>query len=609
LLLSAGCTLQPALRPSASERAWGPPQATAPALAVIHDDPLDNPKGFIALSVTGAGFGRPSGGPHLECGWPGSGTFLEVMHDGAVSRFSSRDRRVPVWNDTQVVVKLPSGVRNARVRVCTPKGATPFVPVVYYAYDHFAVPLTEGTNPAPLAVTVDAQHRVWVNQEFHLDLKYLEPATGTFTVLDIPKPPDPGPFAMTVVGDQATQISQNGEAIVSDPSGRIWFTQGGGEPYDGTYPDHSRVVSYDPNAAEDRFHVYNVPGNRNGVMGVTWDAPRRRVWFTQVARSSPDSVGVDLWRARLTSFDPERIPSDGTFDFSTTAVCLAAPAADQPGVCSNSQRPCLTASDCVLTEQICRPDTTDDRSCYRQYELPMTARTYMPGHVAVHPDGSIWYTAFWGGNHIGRLEPDTATFSLFPLPKPRGESQCHYEDCACLTPPVDPACLPCCQLLLFGTGPWDIKVAPTGDLLFTEYFNGAVGRFRIAELGNPACAALAEGGTNPCIDERMVAPEGMQVHSLAIDHEHNVWFTQSGPMSDPSATTSVGYVTAGWGSFVVMPPLSLYPFFNRTGEYCPTEVGAFVSFIGAGISIDPDTGDIWFADYCRKRLGRLRRLR
>ena len=52
-----------------------------------------------------------------------------------------------------------------------------------------------------------------------------------------------------------------------------------------------------------------------------------------------------------------------------------------------------------------------------------------------------------------------------------------------------------------------------------------------------------------------------------------------------------------------MPPLSLYPFFNTTGEYCSTEVGAFVSFTGAGITIDPDTGDIWFADYCRKRLG------
>ena len=106
----------------------------------------------------------------------------------------------------------------------------------------------------------------------------------------------------------------------------------------------------------------------------------------------------------------------------------------------------------------------------------------------------------------------------------------------------------------------------------------------------------------------VVAPPGLRVHSLALDHAQNVWFTQDGPISDTSARTSVGYVLADWSGYVLLPPLSLYPFFNSDGSYCQTDPQGFVSFTGAGISIDPDTQAIWFADYCRKRLGRLRRV-
>ena len=333
-----------------------------------------------------------------------------------------------------------------------------------------------------------------------------------------------------------TQISQNGEAIATDQDGRIWFTQGGGEPYDGAYPDHSRVVSYDPQAgAGDGFRVYNVPGDRNGVIGVAWDTGRRRVWFTQVARRSTDAPPVTLVRARLTSFDPERIPFDGHFDFSTTATCNTAPDRNGLGTCSNAPaQPCVSADDCVLADWICPPGSADDSRCYREYELPEAAHTYMPAHVIVHSDGSVWYTAYWSGNHIGRLDPESGTFSLFPLAAPRGQEQCDYLACACFTNAMPPDCSSCCTLWMFGAGSWDITVSSVGDVLFTEYVNGAVGRFRIAELDNPACAALDERGKNPCIDERVVTPDGLQVHSLALDRDQNVWFTQGGPMSDPN---------------------------------------------------------------------------
>jgi hypothetical protein len=240
--------------------------------------------------------------------------------------------------------------------------------------------------------------------------------------------------------------------------------------------------------------------------------------------------------------------------------------------------------------------------------LPEAAETFLPGHVAVHPaDGSIWYASYWGGNHLGRLDPDTGVFTLFPLPAPRAPAGCDSSACVCSTAHMKPECLSCCIHLLFGAGPWDLEVTNAGDVAFTEFHAGAVGRFRLSELHNPACTVLDAGGQNPCIDELVVTSPGLRVHSLALDRDQNVWFTQDGPISGASARMSLGYVLPDWKGYVLLPPLSLYPFFNSNGGYCHTDPQAFVSFTGAGIAIDPDTQAIWFADYCRKRLGRLRR--
>jgi streptogramin lyase len=579
--------------------------------ALIHDDPADNPDGFVALSISGVGFGRPASGPGRECGWPHSGAFLEVSDDTQHVRVPSTDRQIVSWQHDHIVVKLRAKWRAARVRVCAVTGASDPVGIAYYTYDHYDLPPTADTNPGPLAVGVDAQHRVWINEEFHLELKYFDPSTDRFTQLPIPAPPDSGPFALTLFGEQRTQISQSGEALVVDPSGRIWITQGGAEPYAGTLPDHSRVVSYDPHdSSGDGFRIYNIPGDHNGVFGLAWDAQRRRVWFTEAARQSAGMPPVVAQRARLVSFDPERIAFDNHFDFTPSATCRAA-APTQPGRCSNATwRACFTADDCVLAEQVCAPDVTDDSACYHEYELPETAGVYQPGQVVAAPDGAVWYTAYWGGNHIGRLDPESGRFIAFPLPAPVGADKCNYQRCTCESAPIAASCFDCCLFKLFGTAPWDIKVAANGDLIFSEYMNGALGRFDITRLSDPVCQSLDELGRNPCIDQRRVRgrPLVYQVHSIAFDRRQNVWFTEGGPTSDPQAATSVGVVKADWTREVVMPPLSLYPFYNSTGTYCPTEIHSFVSFIGTGIAIDPVPGDIWFADYCRKRLGRLRAL-
>ena len=421
---------------------------------------------------------------------------------------------------------------------------------------------------------------------------------------------DPGPFAITLFGDARTQISAAGEAVTVDSRGRVWFTEGGTEPYSGAYADHSRVISYDPNAAPDqRFRVYNVPGDHNGVIGVAWDDRRQRVWFTEVARLSGALQPVAGQRARLVSFDPERIPFDNDFDFASTATCIRRSAPNTTDTCSNAAwRACLADSDCILADQICPPDAPDDRACYHEYELPPEAATYMPAHVAVHPDGSIWYTSNWGGNHIGRLDPESGRFTIVPLPEPIWKRQCDYQAAKCFTPAMAVVDGYCCQLLLFGTGPWDIKVAPSRDVVFTEYFNSALGRFRFSSLGDPRCESLDPSGSNPCVDQLLVPGVDLpaqQVHSVAPDRDGKTWFTQGGLFNDPQATTSLGYVKPDWSAIVLLPPLSLYPFLNTDGSYCPGEPGDFVSFTGGGIAIDPVTQDVWFADFCRKRLGRL----
>src|SRR5262249_35000130 len=143
-------------------QAAGQPQVTAPAVAVIHDDPGDNPTGFVAVSVSGAGFGQPQvGSPDTPCGSPDAGAYIELSSEGGSLRIAAADCQV--WSDTQVVVTMPRAAPIGRVRLCTRRGWTPEVPVDSYRYDHFDVPPTAGTNPMPLALAIDAQHRVWIN--------------------------------------------------------------------------------------------------------------------------------------------------------------------------------------------------------------------------------------------------------------------------------------------------------------------------------------------------------------------------------------------------------------------------------------------------------------
>lgn len=168
------------------------------------------------------------------------------------------------------MVRLPQGAGSGRLRIETPAGKSRDVRLEVYRYEWFDIPPTPGTNAMPLAIARAANGALWINQEFHLDLQRFDPATGSVTGIPIPRPPMPGPFALSLLGsDIQTQISGAGEDILVDPSGRVWFTQGGGYLYNGKHPNHSRIVRYDPMAPErKRFRVFNVPGDWNQVIGL-----------------------------------------------------------------------------------------------------------------------------------------------------------------------------------------------------------------------------------------------------------------------------------------------------------------------------------------------------
>ena len=154
----------------------------------------------------------------------------------------------------------------------------------------------------------------------------------------------------------------------------------------------------------DKFRVYNMPDDWNELIGLAWDAGRERLWVANGGLSSG---------AKIASFDPRRIPSDNHFDFSTG-----------------------------LLHQVCRPGEPED-DCYRVYELPNVIAH--PAHMLVDDDGFVWFTAYWGRT-IGRLNPASGEILEYPLPEAIGKAE-----------PVP----------FVGPGPWEIRQAPNGDIIFS----------------------------------------------------------------------------------------------------------------------------------------------
>ena len=581
------------------------PAVFAPALALVHVDPADNPAGLVLVSLQGSGLGPPSAGTFepAGCGTSAAGAFVVLQDADGSTTFRARSTDAAeaiAWGGERVLLAAPpAAASTVSARLCAPGFDSGSIPAHVYAYDHFDVPPSSGTNAAPLAVAADAAGRLWLDEEFHTQLKTLE-ASGSFTQRDLPQAAGPGIFAQTIFGDTRSPIATLGEAITLDPAGRVWFTESGPAPYGGPNPNHSRVVAVDPLSAQ--IAAYNVPGDDNGVVGIAWDAARGRIWFTQARRSIGAAVA---YQARLTSFDPALVTPDGTFDFAPVETCQR-PDPSAAGTCSATlYRRCLTDHDCVLAGQVCPPGG-DDRGCFHEYELPNDFGVALPSHLLVHSDGSVWYSAYWGGNHVGRLDPGTGSFRRFPLPDPDGKRACDYGACACFGgDPARQCSAHCCQYLLLGWGPWSLVEEVGGGIAFCGQTGLALGRIDAAHASGASCGGLDAAGRNPCVQTWRVPGSSFEtdlVHSIAVDAAGKIWITWSpdlGHERDPAQLASVGYLDPATGHLLVFPPPSRFAFTDAAGGY--------VSFGGAGVTVDP-SGAVWFADYFRHRLGRLRRL-
>ncbi|MDX2168400.1 MAG: hypothetical protein SF182_15100 [Deltaproteobacteria bacterium] len=594
LLAGAGCAL---------------PRIHAPATALLHDDLADNPDGHVLLAVTGEGFGRRSSAGRVRLRNADGRLLLELAatdHTG-----------VPLWSDQRLVLVAPAALAGKpalTVEVATGVVGTPPAAVAFFTYEHFDVPRTDpDSNPSPLAIAVDHRSRVAVVEEFQTQVKRFDPSAG-WQVFDLPQGPTQGIFASELFNGGATRVSLFGEQIIVDPADRIWTTQGGWMLYSGAHPNHSRVVMIEADGGAAR--IWPVPGDDNSVVGIAYDPASERVWFTQAQRAQREGDTTHVAHpARLTSFDPRAIAPDARFDFIAHEHCER-PADAALGVCSATPaRRCFDDGDCVLAARVCRDEQSDDRGCFREVAIPTPADgkpLALPGPLLRHSDGTLWFSGYWGDNDLGRFDPASGAFQRFPLPRPPGEASCDMSDCVCF-PPRDSArraCpMRCCLYVLIGRGPWGLAEDAGGNLAFTAQEAGAVALLPRDRFDDPRCARLNADGTNPCIVEYPLPnydPEITQLHSVVADDAGNLWFGESrvdGLDRDPARGAALGYVQAGTGRVILLPPPSLYPYASSGRECRP--VGEPVAFSATGIAFDPRRGAIWNADYCRKRLGRL----
>ncbi len=435
------------------------------------------------------------------------------------------------WQNTRILIDVPDDAVSGTVRVLKPTGISQAAKVEVFAYDYFDIPPTSGTNASPLSLTVDDQQRVWINEEFHRQFQKLDIATGTVSGVQHPYPPGPGPFASTIFNDHRTRTSALGEGVIVDPMGRVWFSEGGGYLYSGAHPNHSRIICMLPDEpGGPEFRVYNVPGDWNEAMGLAWDSTRNWIWFAQ--------GGLDAG-AKVVGFDPELIPWDNQFDFSTS-----------------------------LDHLIGTPGDPGD-AVYHFYDVPNL--TAQPAHLIVKDNGDIWFTHYWG-RAIGRLQPDTNVVTTYPVPDPISKAIPSY---------------------IVGAGPWEIKEAPNGDIVFNEFFDATITRFDISRQDDPLAMQLDVDGKNPAMSDWVMPrydPRVEQMHSIAYDLEGRLWYTIH-VANELGHSASLGYITPDWQQMTRIPPMEDD---SHAGAWCSD-----------GIAVDPTSGDLYFCEFWRKRIGRL----
>ena len=410
----------------------------------------------------------------------------------------STDSVVTVWADTSIELALPASARSGPLSIQTADGTSLAIQLEVYAYDFFAVPPTPSTNASPLAVAIDAAHRVWLTSEFQRgELHELDPTATAPRVSAFPValPPPPGPFATRIFGDQRTEISELAESIIVDDHGRIWASQGGGLLYDvahGMFANHSRIVMHDPATAT--TSIWNLPGDHNEVTGLAWDAAAQRLWFAQSGFDAGAAIG---------SFDPTQVASDpcapSCFDFATPV-------------------PPTGFTFHALPEP-------------KAYPVKLLLDHDGPGGSLGH----VWYSAYLA-NYIGRLEPASGALDEVPLPPSIGPQGAFWRS----------------------SGPWDLLAAADGSIVFNEQYDSQLGRLDAARVrrGDPACTTPGRD-SNPCVSLVQVPEADLATelaHSIALDAMGRIWYSVHGPKT-AAGNASLGIALPDLSAITRLPAL------------------------------------------------------
>jgi streptogramin lyase len=556
------------------------PSITGPVFATYLADVTAGTVEITMLELTGENFGTPTlSGP----------TSVQV----AGVTYSSTAPEIKAWQDTRIIVQTSRTITSGSVTVTTANGSASKAIDQVYALDWYDMPTGPPDGPsAPLHIATDSRGRLWINSEYHVALKMVDPSQqNPVQVLVSPRPPactsqsDPArcgpPFAVDgalcggvcPLNVRRTNTSSGGEAIGVDRQGRVWFPESGPpQSRESTgVPNRSRLTMYDPST--NTWRAYALPGDNQGINGVTFDyVPNtntiRRVWTmttrhdneTYYERATNAFTTYDVNEpSKVLSFDPEAICnvpngnlicSDGTFaDYTTDVNAL-----------------------------ICPPNVSDDSYCVHEYPLPAMPGGALPrlmGHLQVDPDGSVWVMPYENGGSIGRLNPTTGAMTWYPLPPTLGYS----------------------ARTLLGQAPWDVVMMPDGNPIFTVYNYPGIGRFDKAVLQQQACDTLdPETNQNPCI-HLWVSPYvelgGDAVQNLDFDTAGNIWFGQV-KGAQPGRFGGFAYLKADRSGVIELPPTSLYPGYGH-------EDGI------SGVAVNRVTGEIWGTTFRRKRVYRLRR--
>lgn len=456
-----------------------------------------------ALSLRGASLGAT-----------GDARSIQFDYDGKTTTVSASDERVASWSPTAITLTLPPEVHSGTLRVSVNGAASAPVKLLVFMYSGTSTVIA-GTSGKPLAIATAADGSLWINEEYHNSIKRLMPGDpSTVSSYIIPQAPGAGIFAQNIYGDSPSRVSALNEDIKIAPDGAVWFSEGGGYLYDGPSPNMSRIIRFNP--SDNSFRCYNIPTDHAEVAGFLLDLPGDSVWYSESNLISGNAIG--RFRISESTPDCDATPSDPPSPYCTT-----------PRVAG----------------------------CHDRWQLPNPASA--PGLLAAAPDGTIWFSEFWG-NRLGRIDPRSGAISQLPLP-----------------PPI-------VTTGYVGSGPWYVAFDAKGDLWVTEYFDAKVLHVRPSLMSQFDCSQLDASKRNPCVTDAFVGSDGSDgatVHSLTVGADGYVWFGWSGQ------ETRLGFIDPGNNDAVVLLP-------------------AIAGMQGlAALSQDPVTKDVWFAQYFDDKIGRL----